>query len=68
MRYVVFINASEQGQQGIRHALANVRLRKLTLAQFVSLSGDFMAILAVLNVVTFRLHGSPAEVSGILIA
>jgi predicted MFS family arabinose efflux permease len=53
---------------GIREALANVRLRKLTLAQFVSLSGDFLAILAVISVVTFRMRGTPGQVSGILIA
>ena len=67
VRYAHYI--SQTGKSGgIRDALANVHLRKLTIAQFVSLSGDFLAILAVVSVVTFKMHGTPAQVSGILIA
>jgi len=43
-------------------------MRRLTGAQLVSVFGDFLAIFAVFSVVSFRLHGSPAEVSGVLIA
>jgi MFS family permease len=32
------------------------------------MSGDFLAIYAVFSVVSFQLHGSPAQVSGIMIA
>jgi MFS family permease len=40
----------------------------LLLAQVVSLFGDFVAIFGIFNIVSFRLHGSAAQVSGILIA
>ena len=53
---------------GMREVLAIVPFRKLTLAQLVSLFGDFLAIFAIFNIVSFRLHGSPAQVSGIMVA
>lgn len=52
----------------VKDVFADVRLRWLALAQFVSVFGDFLAIFAVMSVVSFRLHGSPAQVAGILIA
>ena len=52
----------------MREVLALIPLRKLTLAQLVSIFGDFLAIFAVFSIVSFRLHGSPAQVSGIMIA
>lgn len=52
----------------MRDVLASIPLRKLTAAQLVSLFGDFLAIFAVFSVVSFQLHGTPAEVSGIMIA
>src|ERR1019366_5621795 len=52
----------------MREVLASIPLRKLTAAQLVSLFGDFLAVFAVFSVVSFQLHGTPAQVSGIMIA
>jgi MFS family permease len=37
-------------------------------AQLVSLFGDFLALFAVLSVVTYRMHGTPTQVTGVSIA
>jgi len=55
-------------QLGIRQAPAIIPLRRLTIAQLVSLFGDFLAIFAIFSIVSFRLRGSPAQVSGVMIA
>jgi MFS family permease len=41
-------------------------VRRLWIAQIVSVFGDFLAIFAVFSVVTFELHGTPTQVSMIL--
>jgi DHA3 family macrolide efflux protein-like MFS transporter len=43
-------------------------VRRLWLAQVVSVFGDFLAVLGVISVVTFQLHGTPTQVSMILVA
>jgi MFS family permease len=43
-------------------------VRLLWLAQPVSIFGDFLAIFAVFSLVTFQLHGTPTQVSMILVA
>ena len=43
-------------------------LRRLWLAQLVSVFGDFLAIFAVYSIVTFQFHGTPTQVSLILIS
>src|ERR1035438_638264 len=43
-------------------------VRLLWLAQLVSIFGDFLAIFAVFSLVTFQLHGTPTQVSMILVA
>lgn len=53
---------------GMREVLAIAPLRKLTVAQLVSLFGDFLAIFAIFSIVSFRFHGSPAQVSGVMVA
>ena len=55
-------------QLNLRQALAIVPLRRLTIAQLVSLFGDFLAIFAIFSIVSFRLHGSPAQVTGVMVA
>ncbi len=52
----------------MRDVLAIAPLRKLTVAQLVSLFGDFLAIFAIFSIVSFRFHGSPAQVSGVMVA
>ncbi|HEY1340797.1 MAG TPA: MFS transporter, partial [Bryobacteraceae bacterium] len=43
-------------------------VRRLWLAQLVSIFGDLLAIFAVFSLVTFDLHGTPTQVSMILVA
>jgi MFS transporter, DHA3 family, macrolide efflux protein len=43
-------------------------LRRLWIAQLVSVFGDFLAIFAVFSIVTFQLHGTPVQVTMILVA
>jgi MFS family permease len=52
----------------LRDVFAIMPFRRLAFAQLVSTFGDFLAIFAIFNIVSFRLHGSPAEVAGVLIA
>src|SRR6476620_10121642 len=42
--------------------------RTLWLAQFVSVFGDFLALFGVVSLITFRWHGSPVQVTTLLIA
>jgi DHA3 family macrolide efflux protein-like MFS transporter len=42
--------------------------RKVWAAQFVSVFGDFLALFGVIAAITFRLHGSPADVVLVTIA
>ncbi len=51
-----------------REVLGLVVMRRVWYAQVVSLFGDFLALFAVLSVVTYRMHGSPTEVTGVSIA
>src|ERR1039457_2188519 len=59
---------SDGPQLGIGEILANRFVRRLSIAQFVSLFGDFLALFAVFNIVSFRLNGSPAAIGSITIA
>lgn len=43
-------------------------MRRLWFAQIVSVLGDFLAIFAVISVVSFELHGTPSQVTGVQIA
>jgi MFS family permease len=43
-------------------------MRRVWYAQVVSLLGDFLALFAVISVVSFQLHGTPAQVTGVQIA
>ncbi len=42
--------------------------RTLWLAQFVSIFGDFVALFAVISLITFRWHGTPVQVTTVTIA
>ena len=42
--------------------------RKLWLAQFVSIFGDFLALFGVISLITFRLHGNVVQVTYVTIA
>jgi MFS transporter, DHA3 family, macrolide efflux protein len=43
-------------------------MRRLWYAQIVSVFGDFLALFAVISVLTFRLHATPQQVTGVQIA
>ena len=43
-------------------------VRRLWIAQLVSIFGDFLAIFAVFSLVTFQMHGTATQVSMILVA
>ncbi|HEY3838894.1 MAG TPA: MFS transporter [Bryobacteraceae bacterium] len=51
-----------------REVLALPGIRRLWLAQIVSVAGDFLAIFAVLGIASFRLHATPAQVTGVTIS
>lgn len=51
-----------------RAVLAIQSFRRLWIAQLISLFGDFLAIYAVYSVVSFQLHGTPTQVSLIMVA
>jgi len=52
----------------IREVLAIAPLRRLWYAQTVSVFGDFMALFAVITVMTFNLHATPQQITGVQIA
>ena len=43
-------------------------MRRVWFAQVVSLLGDFLAVFAVISVVTYRMHGTAQQVTGVQIA
>src|SRR5579872_726863 len=43
-------------------------MRRLWMAQVVSVFGDFLAIFAIFSLISFRMKGNASEVSGVLIA
>src|ERR1700682_4274606 len=43
-------------------------LRRLVIGQLVSIFGDFLAIFAIFSIISFRLHGTPTQVSLVLIS
>ncbi len=43
-------------------------VRRLWIGQFTSIMGDFLALYAAIAVVTFRMHGGPAQITAISIA
>ena len=45
-----------------------VPMRRMWYAQIVSVLGDFLALFAVIEVMTFKLHATPQQVTGIQIA
>jgi MFS family permease len=60
--------ASPSSTLGFGDVLKTPAVKRLWIAQLVSVFGDFLAIFAVFSVVTFQLHGTPTQVTGILVA
>lgn len=62
------IPGSAPAPMTFRDVLRLTVMRRVWYAQVVSLLGDFLALFAVISVVSFRLHGTPAQVTGVQIA
>jgi MFS family permease len=60
--------ASPTSTLGFGDVLKTPAVKRLWIAQLVSVFGDFLAIFAVFSIVTFKLHGTPSQVTGILVA
>jgi DHA3 family macrolide efflux protein-like MFS transporter len=52
----------------MRAVLGIPTMRRLWYAQIVSVFGDFLALFAVIGVLTFQLHGTPQQITGLQIA
>lgn len=59
-------NAPEPLSMG--EVLRLLTMRRLWYAQIVSVFGDFLALFAVITIMTFRLHATPQQITGINIA
>jgi len=60
--------ASPPAPLSFRDVLRIDVMRRVWFAQVISLFGDFLALFAVIAVVTFRMHGTAAQVTGLQIA
>ncbi|WP_263382481.1 MFS transporter [Granulicella arctica] len=52
----------------MRAVLGYPAMRRLWYAQIVSVFGDFLALFAVIGILTFKLHGTPQQITGLQIA
>lgn len=52
----------------MREVLRIPGFKRLWLAQVVSILGDFLAIFGVINLITFKWHGTPLQVTNVMIA
>jgi DHA3 family macrolide efflux protein-like MFS transporter len=61
--------AAAQGMPlSFRDVLRITVMRRVWYAQVISLFGDFLALFAVIAVVSFTMHGTPAQLTGLQIA
>ncbi|MGA8939821.1 MAG: MFS transporter [Acidobacteriaceae bacterium] len=60
--------AAAADQLSMGEVLRYTTLRRLWYAQIVSVFGDFLALFAVITIMTFRLHATPEQVTGLNIA
>lgn len=66
--YSAAMHANAGAALTFRQVLGITVMRRLWYAQLVSLFGDFLALFAVISVVSFKLQGTPGEVTGAQIA
>lgn len=62
------MTSSTPAPLSFRDVLRLTVMRRVWYAQLVSLLGDFLALFAVISVVSFHLQGTPAQVTGVQIA
>src|ERR1700722_3882807 len=55
-------------QMSMGAVLGITMMRRLWIAQIISVFGDFLALFAVISVLTFRLHATPSQVTGVQVA
>ena len=60
--------APAQPAGSLRAILQQPDFRKLWLAQFVSVFGDFLALFGVISLITFRWHGNAVQVTFVMVA
>ncbi len=60
--------SAAQPTGSMRAILRQPDFRKLWLAQFVSIFGDFLALFGVISLITFRWHGTPVQVTWVMVA
>ena len=63
-----FLMASPPAALTLKDVLALKPFRRLWLAQFVSIFGDFLALFGVISLITFRLHGTAVQVVAVTLA
>jgi MFS family permease len=51
----------------LKTILQHKPFRTLWMAQFVSIFGDFLALFAIINYITFKLHGNAGQVTSVMI-
>src|SRR3977135_3513354 len=61
-------SAAPAAPMTFREVLGLTVMRRVWFAQLVSLLGDFLALFAVISVVTYRMHGTAQQVTGVQIA
>src|SRR6202008_1383370 len=59
---------SAAAPMGFRDVLGITVMRRVWFAQGISLFGDFLALFAVISVVSFRMHGTPNQITLVQIA
>jgi DHA3 family macrolide efflux protein-like MFS transporter len=60
--------AASPAPMTFRDVLQLTVMRRVWVAQVISLIGDFLAVFAVISVVTYRMHGTASQVTGVQIA
>ena len=61
------MSTSPAAPLSFKEVLKVTALRRLWIAQLVSVFGDFLAVYAIFSIVSFRMHGSATEVSLVLV-
>src|SRR5215467_7789509 len=61
-------NPSPAKPYSLKDILRYRPFRTMWLAQFVSIFGDFLALFGVISLITFRMHGSAFQVTGVTLA
>ena len=60
--------AAPTPQLSIKEVLRERPVRRIWIAQMVSVFGDFLALFAIFAIVTFQLHGTPTQVAMIMVS